>query len=128
FADQFPNNGLVGPVGITFGSAGAVMISSYAAGKVAVFANDIDGQHYSAAALSTTTYTASNAAGLATTGGNYYMDLQQTGSVIQVDALGNLVQTIVTGMGSATAIVANPTNGHLFVSTLGSNAIYDVDP
>src|SRR4051812_746065 len=59
FADQFPNSGQVGgtgPIGLAINSAGQVMVTSYNAGKIAVFNSDVDNQHYSAAALSSTNY------------------------------------------------------------------------
>jgi hypothetical protein len=126
FADGFPNTGGVGPVGITFTSGGAVMVSSYAAGKNAVFPTDTDGQHYAGAAISTSSYSAPS--GLTTAGGNIYQALQGVGSLIQVDNSGNLVQTIVSGMSAATGVVTNPANGHIFVSTPGFANIWDVDP
>src|SRR5579884_1515912 len=115
FADGFPSSGAVGPVGITFLTNGAVMVSSYAAGRNAVFATDTDGQHYSGAAISTSSYFTPS--GLTNDGGTIYQALQSPGTVIQVDNNGNFVQTIATGMSSATGIVRNPTNSHLFVST-----------
>jgi hypothetical protein len=128
FADQFPNNGAVGPVGITFTSTGGVMVSSYAVGRNVVFATDTDGQHYSAAAVSATNYGFANPTGFANSGGNIYQALQQSGSVVRVDNNGNFVQNIATGMSSATGLITNPTNGHLFVSTPGVGTIWNVDP
>jgi hypothetical protein len=76
FADQFPNNGIVGPIGISFTPGGGVIVSSFAAGRNAVFASDTDNQHYSAATLSSTYYGAYNAGGIAHVGNNYYQALQ----------------------------------------------------
>jgi hypothetical protein len=126
FVDQFPNNG-VGPVGITITNTKAVMVSSYATGVNAVFPQDVDNQHFSAAQLSATNYGGSNPCGLTNIGGSLYQALQQTGSVIQVDNNGNFVRTVVTGTPAATGTAPNSTNGHLFVSTLG-NGIWDVNP
>ena len=128
YASGFPNNGAVGPVGITFESGGQVMVSSYANGLIDVFATDTDGQIYSGGTLSATNYGGGNPAGLATTGGKFYLAEQGSGAVVEVDANGNFVQTIVTGVPAATGIIADPINGHLFVSTLGNNVIWDVDP
>jgi hypothetical protein len=128
FADQFPNNGAVGPVGITFTSSGGVMVSSYAAGRNVVFATDSDGQHYSGAAVSSSFYGANDPSGLANSGGNIYQARQQNGTVIQVDNNGNFVQTIATGMSAATGLVTNPNNAHLFVSTPTVGNIWNVDP
>jgi hypothetical protein len=130
FADGFPNSGAggIGPMGITFTNGGGVMVGDYHNGKVAVFATDTDNQHYSRASLSTSSYGADNAAGLATSGGNIYLAGQTSNVLAQVDQGGNFVQNIATGMPRATGVATNPNNGHLFVSTLSSGTIWDVDP
>jgi hypothetical protein len=132
FADGFPFNGSgVGPVGIGFTSGGAVIVSSYAVGKNAVFATDTDGQHYSGASISSSSYSAPS--GIASVGGHLYQALQGSGSVIEIDASGNLVMVIVPpgGLPGVTGVTANPTNGHLFVSTPGGGGpaeVYDLNP
>ncbi len=125
FADRFPNNGVVGPVGIAFTPTGGVMISSYAAGYNAVFATDTDNQHYSAATLSTTFFGGNNVAGIASVGSNYYQALQSSSAVVRIDSSGNYLSTIFT-VPFATGLVANPANGHLFVSNGGS--VFDINP
>jgi hypothetical protein len=126
FADGFPNSGGVGPVGIGFTSGGGVIVSSYAVGRNAVFPTDTDGQHYSGAAISSSSY--ATPSGIANVGSTLYQALQGPGTVIQIDTSGNFIMTIQTGMASATDIVANPINGHLFVSTPGVANIWNVDP
>jgi hypothetical protein len=113
FADRFPNNGAVGPVGITNLSTGGIMVSSYATGVNVVFATDVDGQHFSGGAVSATNYGGNNPAGLATTGNGVFEALQQTGSVIRVNNNGDLLGTVVTGTPAATGMAVNPNNGHL---------------
>jgi hypothetical protein len=126
FADQFPNN-VVGPVGIAVTSTGAVMVSSDASGRNVVFP-DVDNQHFAAGAVSSTYYGFNNATGLTNNGTAIFQAQQTTGSVIQVDNSGNFVRTVVTGVPLATGIATNPNNGHLFVSTLNSGVIWDVNP
>jgi hypothetical protein len=130
FADGFPSGGGVGPVGITYTNTGGVMVSEYNQGRVAVFAADVDGQHYSGATLSSSFYGGNDPAGLArTSNGNIYMARQQAGTLVQVDQNGNFLATIASGLGSATGIATNPNNDHLFVSNVGGGStIYDIDP
>jgi hypothetical protein len=130
FADGFPNpgGGGVGPVGITFLSSGAVMVSDYFAGRNAVFGTDTDGQHYAGAALSSTNYGGNNATGLVNFNGSIYEALQGSGAVIKVDSNGNQISTVATGLSSATGIVGNPNTGNLFVSTPGPGNIWSVNP
>jgi hypothetical protein len=130
FADGFPNGSSfgnpVGPVGIAVLGSGQVMVSSYTAGSNAVFATDTDGQHYSGAALSSSSFFAPS--GLAISGGNIYQALQGPGTVIQVDGHGNFVQTIASGIPFATGLVTNPTNGHLIASNVIFSTVYDINP
>src|SRR4051794_8690322 len=52
FANGFPTCcGNIGPLGITFTSAGAVVVSDYPNGTVRVFANDVDNQSAAAATI-----------------------------------------------------------------------------
>ena len=127
FADGFPSSGGVGPVGIQVTSTGSVIVSSYAAGKNAVFATDTDGQHYSGAAISASSY--STPSGIAISGGIIYQVLQGPGvKLIKIDASGNFIATVVTGLTSATDVLVNPANGHLFISTPGVGNIWDYNP
>jgi hypothetical protein len=127
FSDGFPNSGSVGPVGIGFPSTGGVLVSSYAAGVNAFFATDTNGQNYSGAILSSPTGL-SAPSGITTVGSNIYQAEQGTGTIVQIDSHGNYIQTIVSGLPSATGLVTNPLNGHLFVSTPNFGVIYDVNP
>jgi len=127
FADEFPTFSCCGPLGIAFPTTGGVMVSDYP-GNVRVFPTDTDGQHAGAVAVAQN-YGAGNGVGLAISGGKVYMTEQSAGAVIQLNNNGTLNQTIVTGLSTATGIVTNPANGHLFVSDCCSNTgIWDVDP
>ncbi len=122
FADNFPTEGAIGPLGIAF-NGGHVLVSDYP-GNVRVFPTDTDGQHANTIAVAQN-YGAHAAVGMATVGSSIYMTGQSSNGVVQLNADGTFNQNIVS-YSSATGIIANPTNGHLFVSN-GSNII-DVDP
>jgi len=129
FADQFPitANPCCGPLGIAFPTSGGVMVSDYP-GNVRVFPTDTDGQHAGSVAVAQN-YGSGNGVGLTISGGKAYMTEQAAGQVIQLNNDGTFNQTIVTGIPTATGIVTNPANGHLFVSDCCSNTgIWDVDP
>lgn len=126
FASGFSNVGNVGPTGIAFVSGGGVMVSDYP-GNVRVFATDTDGQIASGGVVGQN-YGQSNALGLAKVGNNIYMTQQSANGVVQVNANGTFNQSIVGGLTHATGVVADPANGHLFVSTAGQGQVWDVDP
>ncbi len=73
FADNFPSDGSIGPLGIAF-NGGHVIVSDYP-GNVRVFPTDTDGQHANLVAVGQN-YGAHNAVGLATVGSNIYMTQQ----------------------------------------------------
>jgi hypothetical protein len=125
FATGFPSTSGVGPVGVAFVN-GTVLASDYP-GNVRVFATDTDGQNAASAPIGQN-YGTGNAADLAQVGNTVYMTRQGIGDIVQINANGTFNQVIVTGVPTATGIIASPTTGHLFVSTLGNNVIYDVDP
>ncbi len=121
FVDGIPG-GAVGPVGI-MNTPGGILITGYGSGEMKTF-TDVDGHHWSDVA-SAANYGVGNPAGVAALGGKYYL-VQQTGDrVTEITATGVAVADIVT-IDFATGIVANPNNGHLFVSNVSK--IYDVDP
>ena len=125
FATGFPSSGNVGPLGIAF-SGGSVIVSDYP-GNVRVFPTDSDGQSAASVPVAQN-YGGANAVGIASVGGAYYMTQQSAGNLVQINANGTFNQTILTGLPAATGIAADPANGHLFVSTIGTNLVYDVDP
>ena len=127
FATGFPSDGGVGPVGITFTPSGGVLVSNYGSGNLYRFATDTDGQTL-AMASNSTFYGGRNLAGLATTGGKYYMVQQQSGQVIQVNENTTFNHVVISGLNSPLGLVTNPANGHLLASVNGSGKIIDVNP
>jgi hypothetical protein len=125
FASNFPVSGSVGPLGIAFNGSSVLVTDD--PGNIRVFPTDMDGQN-AASFAPTQNYGLGNAVGLSSAGGNFYMTRQTVGDLVQVNSNGTFNQVIVGGMPAATGMVTNPTNGHIFVSTLGNNAIWDVDP
>jgi len=132
FSSGFPQTDSVGPLGIGFTSTNGVVVSDKF-GDVRLFPTNADGQvapaatqHYGTTNVSGSLL--SNATGIAQVGNNIYMARQGVGDVVQVNQNGSLNQVIVAGLPYVTGIVANPTNGHLYVSTLGMNAVYEIDP
>jgi hypothetical protein len=127
FATGFPTTSTVGPLGIVFPASGGVLVSDYP-GNVRLFPTSADGQVAGPVAQN---YGVGNAIGLTQVGNAVYMAQQTRGAVVQINPDGTFKQDVVTGVGHATGIVANPANNHLLVSTAaGPNAhlIYDVDP
>lgn len=125
FATGFPTNG-VGPLGIAFPSTGGVLVTDDP-GNIRLFATDTNGQSAASAPV-TQNYGGGNAIGLAQVGGHIYMTQQAAGNLVQVNNNGTFNQLIASGMPLATGLVADPTTGHLFVSTVGFGTIFDVDP
>ena len=126
FVSEIPNNGVVGPVGLVNTTGGKIMLSGYSSGEVKVFA-DTDGQVWSGGVAGLTFYGGSNAAGLATVGGKFYMALQGSSKVVEVDSAGTYIKDIFTSGGALTGIVGNPFTGHLYASNI-FGTIFDVDP
>jgi hypothetical protein len=136
FATGFPatsgNGGtgshIAGPTGIAFPTSGGVLVGD-AQGNVRLFPNDGDGQYAPTyPPVAGATYGLDNALGMAQVGTHIYMTQLNNGQVVEINPNGTLSQVIVTGVPLAAGIVANPTNGHLFVSTIGNNQIFEVDP
>src|SRR5438132_4122871 len=126
FATGFPSSSTIGPLGIAFPGSG-VLVTDFP-GNVRFFTSDIDGQN-AALIVPGQNYGQPNAVGLAQVGSHIYMTQQGNAQVVEVNANGTLNQVILTGatgIGFATGIVANPANGHLFVSNVSQ--IFDVDP
>lgn len=127
FANGFPSLSSVGPLGIAFVGS-TVLVSDYP-GNVRVFPTDTDGQTAASAPVAQN-YGGANAIDLAQVGGNIYMTQQSssTGDLVQINNNGTFNQFIIGGMPAATGMVADPVTGHLFVSTLGNDVIWNVDP
>jgi hypothetical protein len=135
FADNFPNafcgpgSGNCGPLGIAFPTSGGVMVTDYP-GNVRVFPTDTDNQNAATVPVAQS-YGQANAVGLATSGGNIYMTQQSAGAgnLVQLNNNGTFNQSIISGsLPAATGITTDPNTGHFYVSTLGNNTIWNVDP
>lgn len=126
FADGFPTVSTVGPLGIGFRNDGAVVVSDDP-GNVRVFPTDTDNQHAGSVVIGQN-YGAGNAVGIAKASGNLYLSRQSIGDLVQINTDGTFNQVIVSGMPTATGVIGNPNNGHVFVTAIGSGIIYDVDP
>ena len=126
FVSGFPNSG-IGPLGTAFTAGGGVLVSDYNSGSVYRFGSDADGQ-VASAGLITANYGANNPNDMAQLGGGIFMTRQATGDLVRLNQDGTLNQVIVGGLPSATGLVADPSTGKLFVSTIGNGVIYEVDP
>jgi len=126
FASGYPNTDEVGPLGVAFTTSGGVLTTDKL-GNMRLFPTSADNQLASSAPV-TQNYGLNGATGLAHFGTHIYMSRQGSGDVVEVNQDGTFKQTILTGLPYATGIIANPVSGHLYVSTIGINAVYDVDP
>lgn len=128
FADNFPTTGFCcGPLGIAFVDGGGVMVSDYP-GNVRVFATDADGQHANSVPV-VQNYGYGNGVGLARLGNFVYLAEQNSGAVVRLNQDGTFNSTVVTGIPTATGIVADTHTGKLFVSDCcNGTGIYLVDP
>ena len=126
FASGFSSSNGIGPLGIAFPSAGGVLVTDYP-GNARLFPTDADGQNAASVPVAQN-YGANNILGLAQVGGNIYMTQDNQGRVLQLNPNGTSNPTIVvSGLGGAQGIVADPANGHLFVSN-ARGGLFDVNP
>ena len=133
FASDFPTltdpqiGKEVGPLGVAFTSDGGVLVTDKP-GFLRFFATtDINQSATSASVVHD--YTADKATGLAQVGNTIYMTRQTQGDVVALHPDGSFDRVVIAGLAPyVTGIAANPANGHLFVTTLGVNAVYDIDP
>ena len=129
FVDTFPNSGGggIGPIGVTFNSSGQAVIGDWNTGDMYVF-SDLDGQHASSVAITGTN--GSGIAGLANLGGLLYGAQQSTGRLLALNPDGTLNHFIgaAGAFPSITALIADPTSGHLYASTIGFGQILKIDP
>lgn len=126
FATGFPNSSSVGPLGIAFPTSGGVLVSDYP-GNVRLFPTDSDGQNAASVTVGQN-FGAANAKAITIIGGNIYMNQSASGDIVQLNGNGTLNQTIVTGLPSTDDLLADPSNGDLFVSGFNANEVYIVDP
>ncbi len=127
FAFQNVGSGNIGPLGIVFPSTSGgnqVLVGDFADGTLRLFATDQDGQAAGSAQVVANPGNINNTA-LVQLGGKIYLCEYRANQVIEVNPDGSLGQTVAS-IPLPTGMVANPKNGHLFVS--GASAIYDVDP
>ena len=123
-----PDNGMqVGPLGVAYTNNGGVLVTDKP-GNLRLFATDADNQLAPSATI-IHNYSADKATGMTQFGSAIYMTRQTQGDVVQLNQDGSFNHVVVSGLTPyVTGITVNPTNGHLYVSTLGINAIYDIDP
>ncbi|HZU34488.1 MAG TPA: putative Ig domain-containing protein, partial [Gemmataceae bacterium] len=121
-----------GPLGIVFPDAlggEQALISDYL-GNLRLFSTDSDGQTTASGQL-LANYGAANAFGLAQLKGKLYATQQSKGDVVQLNSDGSIAATIAQ-IPHATGIVADPINGHLYVSGQSGSAfldtVFDIDP
>jgi hypothetical protein len=130
YVDGFPSGpDGEGPIGISYLSGGKFAVSD-GAGNVRIVTSDTDGQHAASFPAAGGDGTAGQTNGLAQVGGALYLAHGDAGNVVQLKADGTIDHTIVS-IPDPVGIVANPGNGHLFVSSQGAgntSTIYDVDP
>jgi hypothetical protein len=128
FATGFPTGGTFGesPLGIAFPTTGGVLVSDNP-GNVRFFAQDKDGQSAGSAPIGQS-FGLENAAGMASVNGKIYMTQYANGQLVQLNANGTLNQVVVNGVTPMVGIVANPVNGHLYVSTVATDEILDINP
>jgi hypothetical protein len=125
FATDFPIQYSAGALSVLFRNQGGELVTDMS-GNVRLFPTDSDGQSavYTAPAQ---TFDNGDAFALAKVGTNIYMTQQNSGKLVQLNDTGNFVKEIISNLPAATAMVANPKNGHLLVDD-ASYTIYDVDP
>jgi len=126
FASGFPvyaGNG-AGPTGIAFLDTG-VLVSDQP-GNVRLFPSSADGQNAGDVPV-IQNYGIGDDEGLVRVGSAVYMTQFPLGHVVQLNSSGHY-QRDVASVQSASGIVLNPANGHLFVGSFDNNQIMDVDP
>ena len=127
FASGFSVTNGAGPVGVAYPNSGGVLVSD-GPNNVRLFPKDADGQAAASTPVAQNYGGTLNAYGLALAGGKIFMAQYGNGQVVQLNDDGTFNQIIVGGMRNAVGIVANPNNGHLFVSSYASALIMEVDP
>ena len=125
FSSGYSSGSAGQPRGIAFTSSGVLV--SDTSGNVLRYLSDSDGQN-AASAIVAQNYGSFNATDLATVGSRTYLTGRITGELWQLNPDGTLNQVIDANIPNATGLVADPSNGHLYVSSLTNNNIYDVDP
>jgi sugar lactone lactonase YvrE len=126
FAVDFPSQGGKGPLGVAYPRSGGVLVTDDP-GNIRLFPTDTDGQSaawYTPAQF----YGFENAVDLAQTpDGAIYMTQYTAGQLVQLNDDGTFYRSVVD-ITTATGLAANPTNGHLYVSSWTTSTIWEVDP
>jgi titin len=128
FASGFPqrSDGL-GPFGIGFPASGGVLVDD-GPGNVRRFPTDTDAQTAGAnPPVSGASYGESNAEGMARVGNLMYLNRGQANGIAQINDDGTTKSFFANNVINSDAMVLNPLNGHLFVSSF-NGPIFDVDP
>ncbi len=124
FATGFLSSGGVGPIPIDFQNDGTVLVGTYVDNRILRF-NNTDNQLVSGATA--LNYPNSELAhGIAHLGGALYVSHYSSQSIDQLNADGSFNHQVVSGLGNARALVANPLTGRLLTSTV--QGIRDVNP
>ena len=126
FASNFPTAAGLGPFGIAFPTTGGVLVSD-GPGNIRLFATNADNQNASAGVIGQN-YGFRNAHQMAQVGGAIYVAQAPNGQVIQVNNNGTFNHVVASGLPEAAGLVASPTTGHLFASTLNTSRIVEIDP
>jgi hypothetical protein len=127
FASGFSDFSGQGPFGIAFPATGGVLVSDVKDETVRLFPTDTDNQNAANAKVGQI-YSSNNVNGMTQAGGNIYMAQPGDGDLAQINNNGTFNQVIVSGIPRATGVAADPFNGHIFVSNVSNNQIFDVDP
>jgi MBG domain (YGX type)/Bacterial Ig-like domain (group 3) len=146
FANNFPDEpnsqGGEGPFGIAFPSTGGVLVTDQSESGSTVsestrfFASDVDNQNAPTASVIGQTYGASDAMGLASSGGKIYMAFKgtdpsgaKTGGLDLINNNGTFNKTIASNLGDdCEGTATDPINGHIILSDGDNGNIYDVNP
>ena len=124
YVDGFsPTGYCCGPLGVTFTSAGTVMVAEHR-GDVRVFSH-AGGQHAGDVAVAQN-YGLYNGVGLAALGNYVYLAEQSAGRIVRLNNDGTYSADIVN-VPAATGLVANPVTSLLYSSGYGYG-IYSIDP
>ena len=117
-----PNNS--GPVGIAFLDNGVLVCDE--PGNPLLFPSDADGQNANNASV-VLNFGPGNEECLLRVGSAVYMTEYPNGQVVQLNSNGTFQRTIAS-VSTATGLVPNPTNGHLFVGSFLGGEIWDLNP
>lgn len=117
------------PFGIAFPKIGGsqYVLVTDVSGNARLFPSIQDGQDAKSAPI-TQNYGGYNAFGIAQYGQAYYMAQEGASAVVQINPDGTYIRKVAS-VALATGMVANPINGHLYVSGgPGQSELLDVDP